>query len=234
MKSVKIREIREIRTSITLHFLNYFGFDAQNHLSTMTHIAIFASGAGSNARRILEHFQNHPSIRVALVASNRKAAFVLEIAAEYGVETFVISKNMLTQPAEHPELTEKLTKLGIDYIVLAGFLVLMPKELVHLYNERIFNIHPALLPKFGGQGMYGKNVHEAVHAAVQAGTETESGITIHLVNEFYDKGAPLFQAKIALQQTDSPSEIARKVLTLEHHYYPQIIENQILKYNLKI
>jgi phosphoribosylglycinamide formyltransferase 1 len=142
----------------------------------MTNIAIFASGTGSNARRILEHFQNHATIRVALVASNRKAAGVLDIAAEFGVETFVITKKMLAQIEIYPDLPEKLTELGIDYIVLAGFLVLMPQQLVHHYDGRIFNIHPALLPKFGGQGMYGKYVHEAVHAAA----ETETGITIHL------------------------------------------------------
>jgi phosphoribosylglycinamide formyltransferase 1 len=195
----------------------------------MTNIAIFASGTGSNARRILEHFQNHPTIRVALVASNRKAAGVLAIAAEFGVETFVISKNMLTQIEIHPDLPEKLTKLGIDYIVLAGFLVLMPQQLVHHYDGRIFNIHPALLPKFGGHGMYGKHVHEAVHAAA----ETETGITIHFVNEFYDKGEMLFQAKTPISAVDTPAEIARKVLVLEHHYYPQVIERQIFKDKLK-
>jgi phosphoribosylglycinamide formyltransferase 1 len=191
----------------------------------MTNIAIFASGTGSNARRILEHFQNHATIRVALVASNRKAAGVLDIAAEFGVETFVITKNMLAQIETYPDLPEKLTKLGIDYIVLAGFLVLMPQQLVHHYDGRIFNIHPALLPKFGGQGMYGKHVHEAVHAAA----ETETGITIHFVNEFYDKGEVLFQAKTPINASDTPAEIARKVLTLEHHYYPQVIEKQIFK-----
>jgi phosphoribosylglycinamide formyltransferase 1 len=195
----------------------------------MTNIAIFASGTGSNARRILEHFQNHPTIRVALVASNRKAAGVLDIAAEFGVETFVIHKNMLSQIETHPDLPEKLTQLGIDYIVLAGFLVLMPQQLVHRYDGRIFNIHPALLPKFGGQGMYGKHVHEAVHAAA----ETETGITIHFVNEFYDKGAVLFQAKTPISVQDMPADIARKVLTLEHHYYPQVIEKQIFKDILK-
>jgi phosphoribosylglycinamide formyltransferase 1 len=191
----------------------------------MTNIAIFASGTGSNARRILEHFQNHPTIRVALVASNRKAAFVLEIAAEFGVETFVISKNMLSQIEIYPDLPQKLKELGIDYIVLAGFLVLMPQQLVHHYDGRIFNIHPALLPKFGGQGMYGRHVHEAVHAAA----ETETGITIHLVNEFYDKGEVLFQAKTSISAADTPAEIAQKVLRLEHHYYPQVIERQIVK-----
>jgi phosphoribosylglycinamide formyltransferase 1 len=195
----------------------------------MTNIAIFASGAGSNARRILEHFQHHPTIRVALVASNRKAAGVLDIAAEFGVETFIITKNMLSQIETHPDLPQKLAVLGIDYIVLAGFLVLMPQQLVHHYDGRIFNIHPALLPKFGGQGMYGKHVHEAVHAAA----ETETGITIHLVNEFYDKGAMLFQAKIPISAADTPAEIARKVLLLEHHHYPQVIERQIFKDRIK-
>ncbi|MEN9610717.1 MAG: hypothetical protein RLZZ628_1531 [Bacteroidota bacterium] len=195
----------------------------------MTNIAIFASGGGSNARRILEHFQNHPTMRVALVASNRKAAGVLDIAAEFGVQTFIITKNMLTQIETHPDLPEKLVELGIDYIVLAGFLVLMPQQLVHHYDGRIFNIHPALLPKFGGQGMYGKHVHEAVHAAA----ETETGITIHFVNECYDKGEMLFQAKIPIHTADTPAEIARKVLILEHHYYPQVIERQIFKDRIK-
>lgn len=184
------------------------------------HIAIFASGGGSNARKIIEHFRNSETIAVRLVVSNKKDAGVLDIAHASGIETFVVNR---ADFAREDQLLPELRARNIDYIVLAGFLLLVPAYLVSAFPQRIFNIHPALLPKYGGKGMYGHFVHEAVKAA----GETESGMTIHLVNEQYDKGDILFQARCTLLPEDTPEEIARKVLVLEHRYYAEVIEKTI-------
>jgi phosphoribosylglycinamide formyltransferase-1 len=171
-------------------------------------IAIFASGTGSNARKIVEHFQDHQDIEVSLVISNRKNALVLAMAAEHGIDNFVINRKYFY---ESQDILAKLAEYNIDFIALAGFLWLIPEYLVEAFDKKMVNIHPALLPKYGGKGMYGHHVHEAVKSA----GETESGITIHYVNTKYDEGNIVFQAKCALDKGDTPAEIARKVLTLE-------------------
>lgn len=185
-------------------------------------IAVFASGGGSNARKIIEHFKSSVVGRVVLVISNRRDAGVLEIAAANGVETMVIDRPYFY---ESEEILKALESRQVGMVVLAGFLWLVPAYLVRAFPGRMLNIHPALLPKYGGKGMYGHHVHEAVKAA----GETESGMTIHLVNEHYDDGDIVFQAKCSVGPEDTPEDIARNVLALEHRYYPEIIEQVILK-----
>ncbi|HAD14457.1 MAG TPA: phosphoribosylglycinamide formyltransferase [Saprospirales bacterium] len=187
-----------------------------------TRIAILASGGGSNARKIMEHFRNSDIAEVALVVSNKKDAGVLKIANEYHVPTLLIERQDFYQTNKF--LTE-LEEREIEFIVLAGFLWLVPAYLVKAFSGKILNIHPALLPKYGGKGMYGHHVHEAVKAA----GETESGPTIHWVNEHYDEGNILFQARCTINPEDTADDIARKVLELEHTHYPRIIEQEIRK-----
>lgn len=184
------------------------------------YIAIFASGGGSNARKIIEYFKNSETIAVQMVVSNKKDAAVLDIAQANGIKTQVVNRADFMHAEQFLAV---LKQEHIDFVVLAGFLWLVPAYLVEAFPNRIFNIHPALLPKFGGKGMYGHFVHEAVKAA----GETESGMTIHLVNEQYDKGDILFQARSTLLSEDSPEDIAQKVLALEHRYYAEVIEKTI-------
>lgn len=188
----------------------------------MKNIAIFASGTGSNALKIIEHFKNNTDIRVAVVVSNKKNAPVLEKAASHQVSTLVINRKGFYQSES---IIEELRTYEIDFIVLAGFMWLVPTYLVLAYENLIINIHPALLPKYGGKGMYGMNVHIAVHAA----KEPETGITIHYVNEHYDEGQIIFQAICTLTSEDTPEQIALKVRRLEHENYPKIIEECIKK-----
>ena len=183
-------------------------------------VAIFASGSGTNAERFFEHFKNHKQIEVALLLSNNPKAFVLERAKKAAVPARVFDKQQLKEG----EVLRWLSEAGITHIVLAGFLWLIPDNLLHAYPEQIINIHPALLPKYGGKGMYGAKVHEAVQEA----DEMETGITIHLVNQHYDKGAILFQAKTQLDKNDTPDEIAIKVHKLEYIHYPVVTEKWIL------
>ncbi|UPT68384.1 MAG: phosphoribosylglycinamide formyltransferase [Sphingobacteriales bacterium JAD_PAG50586_3] len=184
-------------------------------------IAIFASGSDSNAQKIAEYFKNHPSIEVALIVSNKADAGVLAIAQNMGIDTYVIpSKKEFT---ETESLLQELYINQIDFIVLAGFLWLVPEYLVDAYPGRIVNIHPALLPKYGGKGMHGMHVHEAVVAA----GEKESGITIHLVDKVYDNGEHLFQATVPIEVTDSPAIVQQKVLALEHANFAQVIEKVV-------
>jgi phosphoribosylglycinamide formyltransferase-1 len=186
-------------------------------------IAIFASGGGSNAKKIAEYFKNHPTIEVALVVSNKADAGVLAIAKSMGIDTYVIpSKKEFT---ETESLLQELYINQIDFVVLAGFLWLIPEYLVDAYPGRIVNIHPALLPKYGGKGMHGMHVHEAVVAA----GEKESGITIHLVDKVYDNGEHLFQATVPIDPTDTPSVVQQKVLELEHANFAQVIEKVVNK-----
>ena len=186
-----------------------------------THIAIFLSGTGSNARKIIEHFKGHPSVSIALLVSNKPTLGATVIAAENNIPLLSITKSMLYD--EQMFLTS-LKEWGVDFIVLAGFLLLIPPYLVKHFEKKIVNIHPALLPKFGGKGMYGHHVHEAVKAA----GETESGITIHFCNAYYDEGDIIFQAKTALSSDDTPKDIARKVLALEHEYFAKVVEQCLL------
>jgi phosphoribosylglycinamide formyltransferase 1 len=180
-------------------------------------IAIFASGGGSNALKIIQYFQNHEQIKVALIIANKPNIGVLKIADEYEIPSAVINRQQWNE--EH-QVIELLEAHSIELIVLAGFLWLMPSKLVSAFPNKILNIHPALLPKYGGKGMYGHFVHEAVKAA----GEHESGMTIHFVNEKYDEGHIIFQAKCKIAISDSAEDIARKVLALEHEHYARIIE----------
>lgn len=189
--------------------------------STQFRIAIFASGSGTNAERIFEHFKSHESIEVALLLSNNANAYALERARKAGVPTLVFDR---VQWRETDEVLKWLNENKITHIVLAGFLWLVPEILITAFPDKIINIHPALLPKYGGKGMYGSKVHEAVKAA----NDKETGITIHLVNEHYDKGQVLFQAKTIIEPSDSAEQIANKVHQLEYAHYPQVIEDWIL------
>ncbi len=180
-------------------------------------IAIFASGGGSNARKIMEHFEGHPSVKIVLVVSNKADAGVLGIAKEFKIPHLIISKSMLY---DSEFMLNSLAERSVNFIVLAGFLLLVPTYLVEHFERKIVNIHPALLPKFGGKGMHGSHVHEAVRTA----NETETGITIHFCNAAYDEGDIIFQARCAVLPEDSAKDIARKVLELEHHFFPKIIE----------
>ncbi len=184
------------------------------------HIALFASGGGSNAEAIIRHFMNHPHIHVGLVLTNHSAAGVIERAKELNVETKYFTRD---QFRESEEILEALRHHEITHIVLAGFLLQVPASLIKEYPSRIINIHPSLLPKFGGKGMYGMKVHEAVKQA----NESETGITIHEVNEHYDDGRVLFQTSCIVESMDTPAQIARKVQALEHHHFPLVIEKWI-------
>ncbi|WP_226391204.1 phosphoribosylglycinamide formyltransferase [Penaeicola halotolerans] len=183
----------------------------------MKKIMILASGSGSNAEQIMKHFQQSKVGKIALIGTNNPKAGVIQRAARFDVPVIVFSKSEMADG----QLTQLAKKHDIDLIVLAGFLLKIPEDLIHAYPQQIVNIHPALLPKYGGKGMYGHHVHEAVKAA----SESESGITIHLVNEHFDEGKILFQAAVQLEPTDSPEMIAQKVLELEHKYFPKIIED---------
>jgi len=187
-------------------------------------IALFASGAGSNAQKIIEHFAGSSSIKAALVVCNNPAAGVLNIAQQAGIPTLLLSKEKFFSGDHYlPELKEG----GIDFIVLAGFLWKVPAELIQAYPQKIVNIHPALLPKYGGKGMYGHFVHEAVLAA----GEKESGISIHYVDELYDHGSIIFQARCAVDAGDTPDTLAAKVHQLEHAHYPEQIGILLQKQN---
>lgn len=188
----------------------------------MIRIAIFASGSGSNAENISHYFATNESIEVSLIISNKRDAYVLERAKNLGIPSFSFSK------AEFDEgvvVLETLREYNIDFIVLAGFLLKVSQPLIDAYPNRILNIHPALLPKYGGKGMYGDNVHKAV---VDAG-EKESGITIHYVNENYDEGDILFQATCEVLFDDSPDDVAQKVHELEYRNFPRVLERELLK-----
>ena len=186
----------------------------------MKNIAIFASGEGTNAEKILEHFRGNKNIRVAIIMSNCADANVLEKAKKFGVEYFVFGKNDFY---ESDAVLNKLNSLHLDLIVLAGFLWLIPKKLIESFPKKIINIHPALLPKHGGKGMYGIKVHESV----LANKENETGITIHYVNEHFDEGKIIFQAKCEVEKNDTAETLADKVHELEHRHYPRIIEDVI-------
>lgn len=183
----------------------------------MKRIAIFASGAGSNAKNIIEYFKNSSDVSVSAILSNNPKAGVLTIAKTLGVESFVFDK---TQFANTRQINQFLGDHHIDLIVLAGFLWLIPEHLINEYPHRIVNIHPALLPDFGGKGMYGNHVHEAVKIS----GAKESGITIHFVNTQYDQGGIIFQKAFPIHIDYTADDIANKVHQLEYKYYPKVIE----------
>lgn len=189
-------------------------------VQTKKHIAIFASGTGSNAQKIIEHFNTFEcKAKVVLIASNKRGAGVLKIAEKENIPALIIEREKFYEDA----YLDELDKYKIDLIVLAGFMWKVPDNLIRSYPNKIINIHPALLPKYGGKNMYGSFVHEAV---LKAG-EKESGITIHYVDEIYDHGKILFQAKCKVGEEDTPETLAQKVHVLEHQHYPQIIEDII-------
>ncbi len=183
-------------------------------------IAILASGSGTNAEAIMQHFFENDSAEVVLILSNKPEAYVLERAKKFGVPTHVFNRSTFR---ETNEIVDLLKSRDISLIVLAGFLWLIPEQLVKAFPNQIINIHPALLPKYGGKGMYGMNVHKAVKEA----DETETGITIHYVNEHYDEGQIIHQAKCEVSTNDTPEDIAQKIHLLEHEYFPKVIEELI-------
>lgn len=185
-------------------------------------IAIFASGNGSNAEEIIRYFQSHSSIEVALLLSNNPEAMALERAAKFNIPTRLFSKS---QFRESDQVIDWLKEFQITHVVLAGFLWLIPQNLIQAFPGRIVNIHPALLPKFGGKGMYGLKVHEAVKLS----GEKETGITIHSIDEKYDEGEVLFQTSCEVLLEDTPQQIAAKVNQLEYEHYPKVIAEWILK-----
>ncbi len=190
----------------------------------MTQLAIFASGTGTNARNIIDHFRHHPDITVSLIVCNKPGAGVLNIAGEEGISELLVEKEPFFRGTAYvPELREK----AIDYIILAGFLWKIPEALIKAYPRRIINIHPALLPKHGGKGMYGHFVHEAVIAA----SDKETGITIHYVDEQYDHGEPIFQAYVPVEPGDDAESLARKVQRLEYEHFPEVIERVVKMQN---
>lgn len=186
----------------------------------MTNIAILVSGNGTNCENIIKYFSDNADINVKLVVSNKADAYALVRAGKYGVECRVLPKSDFSNPAVILPLLEQF---NIGFIVLAGFLLMVPDFLTERYNNKIVNIHPALLPKFGGKGMYGHHVHEAVKAA----GETETGITIHYVSNVCDGGKIIAQFKTELTHEDTVEDIERKIHVLEQQHYPEVIEKVI-------
>jgi phosphoribosylglycinamide formyltransferase-1 len=185
-------------------------------------IAIFASGSGSNAQKLMEHFKRNTEVEVALVLTNNPDAYVLQRADSFEIPSHIFDKHEFYKTEN---IIDLLKNLDIDLIVLAGFLWLIPQNLLQEYPGRIINIHPAILPKFGGKGMYGNHVHKAVMAA----GEPEGGITIHYVNENYDEGEYIYQAKYRIDKSDNLEMVKFKGQQLEHLHYPRIVESIIKK-----
>ncbi len=190
-------------------------------------IVIFASGNGTNAEHIIKYFQRTPFAEVVLVISNNKDAKVLERANNLNVKTLHFSKKQFTSSEL---ILKKLKTINPNIIVLAGFLLKFPENILKAFENKVFNIHPALLPKYGGKGMYGNHVHRAV----LENNETETGITIHYVNENYDEGAIIFQKSTALSNNETVESIAEKVHKLELEYFPNVIEGVIQNSTFKI
>jgi phosphoribosylglycinamide formyltransferase-1 len=183
----------------------------------MKNLAVFASGNGTNAEKIFERFHEHPLVQVALLLTNNPSAGVIARAARFKVPVEVFDKSILVKT---DDVVKTLQSRQVDWIALAGFMLMVPQNLIDAFPNRIVNIHPALLPAYGGKGMYGMHVHRAVIEA----EEKVSGITIHYVNERYDEGGIIFQASCPVQSEDTAETLAEKVHQLEHQYYPQIIE----------
>lgn len=187
----------------------------------MKKLALFASGNGTNAEQIIRYFHRPESgIKVDLILTNKPEAYVLQRAKKLNVDSFVFDRDSFYTSEE---IVEHLQYRKIDLIVLAGFLWLIPKSMIEAFPQKIINIHPALLPKYGGKGMYGSHVHEAV----VKNKETETGITIHLVDEIYDNGTILCQKRCEVLASDTPDQVAHRVHQLEYEYFPQVIEKYI-------
>ena len=183
----------------------------------MKKIAVFASGSGTNAEKLFEKFQHHPEVRVALLLTNNPRAGAIARAERFGIPVEVFSKDTLENT---DQIISSLKQREISLIVLAGFMIKIPEHLIRAFPDRIINIHPALLPAYGGAGMYGRYVHEAVVAAGEA----QTGISIHYVNEHYDEGRIILQVSCPIAPTDSLTNVAAKVQQLEHQYYPEVVE----------
>ena len=184
-------------------------------------MAIFASGAGSNAQKIIDHFRNSELATIALIVCNKPEAGVVQIAAKENIPVLLIEKEKFFRGNAY---VDELKENRIDFIVLAGFLWKLPAALLRAFPQKVINIHPALLPEYGGKGMYGNKVHEAV----LANKEKESGISIHFVDEIYDHGKIIFQEKCMVLESDTPDSLAQRIHILEHAHYPKVIED-ILK-----
>ncbi len=184
-------------------------------------IAIFASGSGSNAQKIMEYFKKHQEAEIAIVLTNNSEAYVLQRADNFEIPSHIFDKHEFYKT---DEIVKLLKNLQIDLIVLAGFLWLIPENLLKAFPNKIINIHPALLPKYGGKGMYGDKVHQAI---LDAGEE-ESGITIHFINEHFDEGESIHQSRFKIEQGDDIEMIKFKGQQLEHLHYPKVVE-QLLK-----
>ena len=182
----------------------------------MKKILLFASGTGSNVENIIQYFKNNPNIRIVGVFSNNPNATVLDKAKKYNVTSLIFNKEELSEGF----VLDKISELKPDLIVLAGFLWKFPEHIIAEYPNKIINIHPALLPKYGGKGMYGTKVHQTV----LNNQDKETGITIHYVNEHYDQGEFIFQQKINIEDCASAEEIAAKIHELEHKHFPEVIE----------
>lgn len=186
----------------------------------MKNIALFASGNGTNVQQIAEYFQGSKEVKVDCVVVNKKNIYVIERAKNLNIPCFYFNREDFY---ESEKVLNLMQERKIDYIILAGFLWLIPTNLLQAYNNKIVNIHPALLPKYGGKGMYGHHVHEAV----VANKETESGITIHYANEKYDSGDIIFQARCVVEEKDSADDVAAKIHLLEKEYYPKVVESVV-------
>ncbi|SHF21141.1 formyltetrahydrofolate-dependent phosphoribosylglycinamide formyltransferase [Bacteroides luti] len=203
-------------------FAHFSRFCAQISGFMSIKIAIFGSGSGTNAENIMQYFNGNLSIEVALVLSNKADAYILERARLHHIPYAVFTKTDFNNTVE---LLSLLKEHEVDFIVLAGFLLQIPVDLIHAYPNKIINIHPALLPKYGGKGMYGDRVHDAVIAS----GDKFSGITIHYIDEHYDSGSIIFQAKCDVLTTDTPNDLATRIHALEYKYFPKVIEDTICK-----
>lgn len=190
----------------------------------MIRIAVFASGSGSNAEKIVEYFRNHIDVKVEIILCNNPKAFVIERAASLDIPCQIFNRDEFYSLSSVEKL---LIERKIDWIILAGFLWLIPQTMIKKFSGKIINIHPALLPAYGGKGMYGRHVHEAVIAA----GEKKSGISIHLVDEEYDRGKILFQAECEVKEDDTPESLAERIHQLEHQYFARVIADLIIKEN---
>ena len=185
------------------------------------HIAIFASGSGTNAEQIISHFKGSSTGKIKILCSNKPDAYALVRAQKHNIPTCIFSRDEFYKS---DKIIKLLKEENIDLIVLAGFLWLVPVELIRAFPDKIINIHPALLPNYGGKGMYGMHVHKAV---IESG-DAESGISIHYVNEKYDEGKIIFQARCKIDRDDTPETLAKKIHQLEYEYFPKVIEELII------
>ena len=218
---MQINTLIRYLTSFIIFYFNICLFISINtYFCVMKKIAVFASGDGTNAENICNYFINNRSVGVVLLATNKRDSFVVERLKKFSVPVFCFSREEL----DNDEVVQKkLSECLVDFIVLSGFLLKIPKSITSLFPNKIINIHPSLLPKFGGKGMYGENVHKAVVDA----KEKQSGITIHYVNNNYDEGNIVFQEKFSLTKNETPESLSKKIHGLEMKYFPLVIEKII-------